>query len=189
MKIGVYVGSFNPVHKGHIKAINHLIKNKYVDKIIVIPTGNYWDKNNLINISYRIEMLKLYKKNNIIIDDKLNDLPNTYLVLRELHKKYDDLYLIIGADNIVSFDKWKEYQEIINNNKILIIPRDSIDIKKYISKYDNKDKFIIVSDFDNIYISSSEIRELFVNKEYARLNKYLDKKIIDYIVKKDLYKS
>ena len=50
MKIGVYVGSFNPVHKGHIKIVNHLIKNKYVDKVLVIPTGNYWDKNDLLSI-------------------------------------------------------------------------------------------------------------------------------------------
>ena len=44
MKLGVYVGSFNPVHIGHKYIIDYLLNNKYVDKIIVIPTGNYWDK-------------------------------------------------------------------------------------------------------------------------------------------------
>ena len=44
MKIGIYIGSFNPPHKGHIKIINYLLNNNYVDKIIVIPTGNYWNK-------------------------------------------------------------------------------------------------------------------------------------------------
>lgn len=183
--IGVYVGSFNPVHKGHIKAIRHLIKNKYLDRVIVIPTGNYWDKTDLIDIKDRINMLKLYK--DINVDTKLNDIPYTYLVLRELHKKYQDLALIIGADNIINFDKWKEYKEIIDNNHIIIIPRDDINIDKYLNKY-NKDKFILVNDFNNVYISSSKIRELIKDNNYHELEKYLDKKIIKYIKENDLYK-
>ena len=186
MKLGIYVGSFNPVHKGHIKVIKHLLDNHYLDKVMVIPTGNYWDKTSLIDIDYRIEMLKLYENDKIIIDDKLNDIPNTYLILRKLHKEYDDLYLVIGADNIIDFDKWMEYQEIIENNKILVIPRDNIDIDKYLDKYD-RNRFIVVKDFGNIYISASEIRKLFIYKEYDKLEKYLDKKIIDYIKEKDLY--
>ena len=47
MKIGVYVGSFNPVHIGHIKIVKYLINNNYFDKVIIIPTGNYWNKQNL----------------------------------------------------------------------------------------------------------------------------------------------
>ena len=50
MKIGVYVGSFNPPHKGHKKIANHLVKNKYVDKVLIIPTSNYWNKTNLVNL-------------------------------------------------------------------------------------------------------------------------------------------
>ena len=186
MKLGIYVGSFNPVHKGHIKVIKHLIDNKYVDKVMVIPTGNYWDKLDLISIDNRIDMLKLYENDKIIVDNKLNDIPNTYLILRELHKEYDDLYLIMGADNIINFDKWKEYKEIIDNNRILVIPRDNINIDKYLKKY-NKDRFIIVNDFDNVFISASNIRELIKNKDYNKLNKYLDNKVIKYIKKNDLY--
>ena len=47
MRIGVFVGSFNPVHKGHIKVANYLLDNDYVDKVIMLPTPNYWHKNNL----------------------------------------------------------------------------------------------------------------------------------------------
>ena len=61
MKIGVYVGSFNPVHVGHIKIVNHLLVN-YLDKVIIVPTGNYWNKNNLVDINHRISMLKFYEK-------------------------------------------------------------------------------------------------------------------------------
>ena len=59
MKIGVYVGSFNPVHKGHIAIANYIVDNNYVDKLWIVPTGNYWDKLDLVSIDDRINMLKL----------------------------------------------------------------------------------------------------------------------------------
>ena len=109
MKIGICVGSFNPPHKGHKKIIDFLINKKYLDKAIIIPTGNYWHKQSLISIKDRINMLKYYESDNIIVNTTYNDYPYTYQILRELSKTYnkDDLYLILGADNIVAFSKWK----------------------------------------------------------------------------------
>ena len=66
MKIGVYVGSFNPVHIGHIHIVNYLIDNNYLDKVIIIPTKGYWDKDNLIDLKHRINMLK-YLENDFIM--------------------------------------------------------------------------------------------------------------------------
>ena len=86
MKIGVYVGSFNPPHKGHIKIVNHLIENKYVDKILIIPTNNYWNKTNLIDLNHRINMLNIFKNEKIIINNTLNNLEYTYQIIRELQK-------------------------------------------------------------------------------------------------------
>ena len=93
MKIGIFVGSFNPVHKGHIKIVKHLIENKYLDKVIIIPTGNYWNKQNLIDIDDRINMLKFYQNDSIIIDNKLNNLTYTYEIMNELKREYENLYL------------------------------------------------------------------------------------------------
>ena len=188
MRIGVYIGSFNPVHKGHIEVINYLLDNNYIDKVMVIPTGNYWDKDNLLDTSKRIGMLKLYENDNIIINDKLNNISYTYLLLRELKKEIaDELYLIIGADNIIKFDLWKEYKEIINNYKILVLPRDKVDIFEYLNKFDNKDNFIVVNDFKEMDIASSEIRNLLIHKEYDKVSKYLDNIVVDYIKKNGLY--
>ncbi len=53
MRIGVYVGSFNPIHRGHKYVMDYLLNNNIVDKVLIIPTGNYWDKNNLIDVEYR----------------------------------------------------------------------------------------------------------------------------------------
>ena len=106
MKLGVYIGSFNPVHNGHIEVVNYLLNNNIVDKVLIVPTGAYWDKNNLIDIKDRINMLRFFENERILIDDKHNDIPYTYLLMRKLKKEYDDeLYLILGADIISSLKK------------------------------------------------------------------------------------
>ena len=88
MNIGVFVGSFNPPHKGHIGIVNYLINKKILDKIIIIPTGNYWDKQDLINIDDRINMLKFYENDKIIIDNKHNNMEYTYLIMNSLKEEY-----------------------------------------------------------------------------------------------------
>ena len=77
MKIGVYVGSFNPVHKGHIKIANYIVDNNLVDKLLIIPTQNYWGKTNIISLQDRINMLKKYETSRIIIDSDFSDLKYT----------------------------------------------------------------------------------------------------------------
>lgn len=187
MKIGIFVGSFNPVHKGHIKISNYIVSN-YVDKILIVPTGNYWNKTNLIDIKDRINMLKFYEKDNIIINDTLNDLEYTYQVIDRLKSIYKDdkLYLIMGADNIVNFDKWKNYKELLEIG-FIIFKRDGIDINYYLDKLNKKNDVIIIDNVEKINISSTEIRKKI--KENKDLNDLLDKKIIDYIKNNKLYKE
>ena len=183
MKLGIYVGSFNPVHKGHKYIMDYLINNKFVDKVIVIPTMNYWDKTDLVSIKDRINMLKFYEDENISVNDTLNNLKYTYLILNDLKKKYinDTLYLIIGADNIPKFHLWKNIDEILEN-KVIVIKRDDIDIEKYLNNFDNKDNFIIVKDFKRIDISSTNIRNnIEKNKDL------LDEMVYKYIKINNLY--
>lgn len=186
MKIGIFVGSFNPVHKGHIKIINHLIKNKYLDKVIIIPTGNYWNKQNIININDRINMLKYYQTNDVIIDDKLNNLTYTYEIMNELKQKYEDLNLIIGADNLIDFDKWKNFKELLRYN-LIIINREDVDVNYYLEKHNIK-KYTIVNDLPKLDVSSTLVRNLIKYKKYEELKKYIDYDIIEYIKEKKLYK-
>ena len=48
MRLGIYIGSFNPPHLGHKKVIDFLLENNYVDNVLIVPTGNYWNKTNII---------------------------------------------------------------------------------------------------------------------------------------------
>ncbi len=180
MKLGVYIGSFNPPHIGHLDVVNYLLDNGYVDKVLIVPTLAYWDKDNLIDIKHRINMLKLFENDKIMVDQKHNGYAYTYQLMRALSREYnDELYLIMGADNIIEFDKWKHYQELLKY-KIIVINRDNIDIAKCIKKY-HSNNFIIVNNYKSISISSSEIRNNLNNK-------YLDDKVLKYIKDNNLYR-
>ena len=181
MRIGVYAGSFNPVHIGHKYVMDYLLDNNYLDKIIVIPTGNYWDKTDLIKLEHRVNMLKFYESDKIIVNSKLSNKEYTYEILNELNKEYDDLYLIIGADNIIKFHLWKNIDEILKN-KVIVLNRDGINIKKYICKYEKKNNFVLTDNFKEIDISSTNIR----NNIY-KYKDYLDKNIFEYIINNNLY--
>ena len=179
MDIGIFVGSFNPPHDGHIKIAKYLITNKYVDKILIIPTPNYWNKQDLVSIKDRINMLKFYEDKNIIIDDIHNNYPYTYLVLKSLEKDYpnDTLFLILGSDNIKKLNKWKRINDIIKY-KIIVMNRGD-NIEKYINKL-GKEHFIVIDSFPYINISSTKIRNgLFKN---------IHPKVLEYINNNHLYK-
>ena len=132
-------------------------------------------------------MWKFYQNEKIIIDENYNDLKYTYLILNELNKIYpnDELYLIIGADNLIDFDKWQNYQDILKH-QLLIINRDNIDTKYYLNKFNIKN-YIIVSDLENQNISSTMIRKLLKTQNKKELNKLIDSKALDYIIKYNLY--
>ncbi len=188
MKIGVYVGSFNPVHIGHMKIVNHLIDNNCFDKIIIIPTSNYWNKQDLINLKDRISMLKTYENDSIIIDEVLNNLTYTYQIFEELTKNSnDDFSLIIGADNIVDFNKWKNYEYLLNFD-LVIINRNDIDVNYYLNKYNIK-KYKLVNDLPLLDVSSTMIRNLIQTGNYEELINYIDADVLKYIKEKSLYKS
>jgi len=189
MKLGVYVGSFNPVHKGHIKIVNYLL-SEYLDKVLIMPTGAYWDKHDLVGLEDRINMLRFYENDKIIIEDEKNDLPYTYLVMRYLNEKYesDELYLIIGADNIVNFDKWDNYEELLKNN-LVIIARDNIDVKYYLKRLGKEDKYILVDSLEDMDVSSTTIRNLIKENKLKDIEKLIDRQVLEYITKNNLYKN
>ncbi len=185
LKVGVYVGSFDPVHLGHKNVINYLTNNNVVDKLIIVPTGDYWDKKLNCSLKDRINMLKFYQNDKVVINNTLNNLEYTYKVLDELGKEYDNLYLVIGADNIKDFHLWKNVDEILKN-KIIVLGRNNINIEEYIKKYD-KNRFILCNDFEEFNVSSTQIRDLIKENKYSMLYKYLDSDIIKYIVDNKLY--
>lgn len=183
MRLGVFVGSFDPIHIGHIKVMDYLINNNYLDKIVILPTLNYWTKNNLTDVNIRYEMIKLIKRDYLIADNKNNRYEYTYEVMNALHKEYpnDELFLIISGDNIIKFNKWYKVNEILKY-KVIVLNRDNINIKEYVDMFEEKDQFIIIQDYPFIDISSTKIRNKIDEK-------YLDKEVYNYIIKNNLYNN
>lgn len=186
-RIGVFIGSFDPVHKGHTHVMKYLLEHNVVDKILVLPTGNYWDKTNVSPLENRIDMLRYFENDKIEVSGEYNDLVITYQLFRKLKEKYpaDSLYLIIGADNIVRFNEWDELDELLEYH-IIVVNRDNIDIQKYIDKFNKKDNFLVIDNFDYVPVSSTEIRSNVDSKESI---KYLDERVRKYIKEKGLYNS
>lgn len=187
MRLGVYVGSFDPVHKGHRGVVDYLLSNNIVDKILLIPTESYWDKNDLVDIEHRYKMLKVYESEKISVSKKYSDFRSTYEILDKLTADFDDdLYLIIGADNIVKFHLWSNIEEILRH-KVVVLGRDGIDIEEHIKKFNKDDSFVLVKDFPQIDISSTLIREKIKKADFEGIEECLDNEVIQYIVNNKLY--
>lgn len=121
------------------------------------------------------------------INSKLQ--PFTYETLdyfKEMYKD-DEIFLVIGADNLNEFTTWKNYKYILENYKIIVFKRNDIDIEKTIDNYffEYKDSFILIDNNENS-ISSSLIRDRL--KQGEDVSKYLDKNVLNYIKKNNLYK-
>lgn len=193
MKIGICIGSFNPIHIGHEKMINLLIENSDIDIAIVIPAGdNYHLKSNLISYTDRFNMLKLsFNNRKIIISDLEKEKYHyTYENIKILKEKYinDELYLVIGADNLIELDTWKNYDYILKNCNFIIYERNNINIDEYLNNHftNYKNKIIIKKEIGSI--SSTFIRDLLKNKDSA-VTKYLNSNVLSYITSKNLYRG
>ena len=173
MRIGVYVGSFNPPHEGHHKVMKTVLERNFVDKVLLLPTLDYWDKNHLVDIDERVKMLKFYEDENIMVDEVHNRYVYIYEVLRSLRKDYpnDEFYLIMGSDNLEKLHEWKNIEEILQN-KIIVLKRGNIVKNLFLGAFESQ--FIYCDDFDFIHTSSTEIRNGNTHYLNPNVKKYIE---------------
>jgi len=134
MKIGLYFGSFNPIHIGHLIIANQLVENSDLDQIwfVVTPHNPFKKKSTLLDNHHRLEMVYLATKDYDTLkesDIEFNLPQPNYTVntLAYLTEKYPEkeFSLIMGEDNLKSFHKWKNYQVILDHHNIYVYPRIS----------------------------------------------------------------
>lgn len=132
MKIGLFFGSYNPIHIGHLIIANYMANHTELDQVwlVVSPHNPLKEKSDLINMYDRLEMARLATENaqNIRVSDVEFKLPQpsyTIDTLTYLHEKYPEhqFSLIMGSDNLVSLKKWKNYELILRDYHIHIYPR------------------------------------------------------------------
>ncbi|WKX02199.1 nicotinate-nucleotide adenylyltransferase [Candidatus Mycoplasma mahonii] len=142
MKIGIFGGSFNPVHRGHISVAEHAIKHLSLDKLIFVPAfkSPFKSKVKYVDGQHRIQMLEIAKPQKATISHfEINRKSISYTIdtVKYFKQKYpnDELFLIIGSDNIHKLNKWKSINEIVEMLKIVVFRRDNefskLNIKRY----------------------------------------------------------
>lgn len=193
MNIGLYFGTFDPIHFGHINIANFLIDNDLVEKVwfVVTPENPEKSSNSLTNFTHRYEMVKIQVKdnNNLLASDiELNLKRPNYTIdsLRYISKAYPDnsFSLIIGEDNFVNFKKWKGYKEIMNYYKIYVYPRKTrlkTDMNLVMSNNIEMIKAPLIE------LTSTNIRSTINQKDFAK--EYISDSIYKYITTNNLYKS
>ena len=135
MKIGLYFGTFNPIHIGHLIIANHMAEHSDLDQIwlVVTPHNPRKQKNTLLDDYHRLHMVHLAtedfpKLKPSDIEFKLpqpNYTINTLVHLQEKHPNYE-FSLIMGEDNLNSFHKWKNYEAILQHHHIYVYPRFNV---------------------------------------------------------------
>lgn len=200
MKTGVFGGTFNPVHKGHIMLAEYCMDSVGLDRIIMIPTAVPPHKisNNLASESDRLNMCKLAcrGKENFFVSDieiKRQGKSYTYETLTQLKEIYPDdhLYTIMGADMFLTLNRWKNPEIIFEKSSIITIPRDEENKHELENFYNKVLKAMgassVILPNPVMSVSSTFIRENLDN--FNLISDMLDKGVYDYIIKNNLYRK
>jgi len=190
-KIGLYFGTFNPIHIGHLIIANHMAIYTDLDEVwfVVSPHNPFKNKNTLLDDHARLELvyraIKDYDR--LRVSDIEFGLPRpSYTVnsLVHLTEKYPNkqFSLIMGGDNLNSFHKWKNYELIIENHELYVYPR----LASTPGSLDNHEKVNLVG-APIMQISSSFIRNAIKNKKDIRA--MLPQNVWEYIDEMNYYRK
>lgn len=192
MKVGLYFGTFNPIHVGHLTIANHIAEHSDLDQIwfVVTPLSPFKKKSSLLDNRQRYEMVYLATKDYDTL--KPSDIefglkqPNyTIDTLTYLIEKYPThvFSLIMGEDNLKSFHKWKNYEQILENHHIYVYPR--ISEGKVDTQFYNHPKIHSV-DAPIMQLSSTFIRKSI--KEGKNIRPMLPEHVWAYLDEMNFYK-
>ena len=199
MKIGLYFGTFNPIHVGHLIIANHFAEHTDLNQVwmVVTPHNPLKSKDTLLKDSTRLELVFLatedYPKiKPCDIEFQLPQPNYTVNTLAHLQDKYpkNEFSLIMGEDNLKSFHKWKNYEVILENHDIYVYPRvdenghSNNNGEKYGFKNNTNVHFIAAP---IVEISATFIRNSIKNKK--NIQPLLPNKVWGYIDHNNLYRK
>lgn len=188
-KVAIFSGSFNPIHIGHLALANFVVESKVVDELwfMVSPQNPLKETQDLLSDEIRLELVQLAIKGypKFKASDFEFTLPQpsytirTLKALKETYPSYE-FHLLIGADNWLIFNQWKDYHHIIANFHLLIYPRLGYDIKK-----ETLPKQLVLVDSPVMEVSSTFIRNsIKQGKDYRY---FLHPEVFKYIKEHQLY--
>jgi nicotinate-nucleotide adenylyltransferase len=188
--VGLFFGSFNPIHVGHLIIANYLVNYTDLKEVwfVVSPHNPLKKKSGLADMYDRLEMVQLAIENNSQlkasnIEFSLAQPSYTVDTLAFLGERYPEkqFALIMGADNIISLPKWKNFEVLLANYPIYVYPRPGIDIGDWANHPSVK-----LSQAPILEISSTFIRQAI--KAQKNIQFFLPDTVIEFIEKKNLYR-
>jgi nicotinate-nucleotide adenylyltransferase len=193
MKIGLYFGTFNPIHIGHLIIANHMAENTDLDQIwmVVTPHNPHKKKNTLLEDYHRLHMVHLAtedfpKIQPSDIEFKLPQPNYTVNTLAHLQEKFPkhEFSLLMGEDNLNSLHKWKNYEVILENHAIYVYPR--VNSGEIDEQFINHSKIHRVA-APVIELSSTFIRESIKNGK--NVVPMFPNKVWEYVEHNNFYKK
>jgi nicotinate-nucleotide adenylyltransferase len=192
LKIGLYFGSYNPIHIGHLAIANYMVEYTGIDQLwfVVSPQNPHKQKANLLDDYQRLEMVHLAVDN----DDRLRasniefSLPkpsytvDTLAYLKDRHPNFH-FKILMGSDNLENFHKWKNYETILENFGIIVYPRPGYD-KTKVKFHKN---ISIAENAPLMEISSSFIRTAI--REGKNIRHFIPHKAWEYMEEMNFYKK
>lgn len=193
MKIGLYFGTFNPIHIGHLIIANEMVENSDLDEIwmVVTPHNPFKKKQSLLENHHRLEMV--YRATENYDKIKPSDLefklpqPNyTAHTLAHAIETYPnkEFCLIMGEDNLKSFHKWKNYETILEHHQIYVYPR--ISKGTVVHQFKNHPKIHSIK-APIVELSSTMIRKGI--QQQKNIKPLLTKEVWEYVDEMNFYKK
>jgi len=188
--VGIFGGTFDPIHLGHLICAEYVFGKRNLEKIIFIPCKTSPHKTNINSTEslHRLEMIKIAIADIPYFDYsdfEINNDKISYSIdtLTHLKKEYENLELIIGEDNFLGLDTWKNPEKIIELCTILVLKRNL-----HTNKNENKyAKSVVYLDSPNIDISATDIRNRIQNNQ--PINFLVTEKVRQYIYANNLYEK
>lgn len=198
MRTGIFGGSFNPVHKGHIHLAESIKNDLSLDRIILVPSriSPHRSMSEYASADDRMAMLRLAAEKYDWLDVSGYELESdrvSYSIYTVEHFREefpeDELFLLVGSDMLLCFDKWYRFEDILKNAALAVASRKDGDMCELRKKASELSAFgeIILSEAEPYEVSSTEIREKI--KKNSDLSCYLDENVVQYIVLNRLYKE
>jgi len=178
MHIGLYFGTFNPIHNGHLAIAKEMYKQGLFDVVwfVVSPNSPFKEYCLLLDEYKRLELVNIAIKELPYcfasdIEFSMERPSYTYLTLRQLKEKYPyhTFSIIMGEDNLNDIEKWKNQEEIMQNHSIYVYPRAGTSQKKTMNN-------VFYIDLPLLNISSSQIRECL--KKGETIEEFVPKEVV-----------
>ena len=196
-KVGLYFGTFNPIHVGHLVIANYMANYTNLEEVwlVVSPQNPFKEKDSMLEDYHRLSLVKIAVEDNdhLKVSNIEFDLPKpsyTINTLVYLYEKYPDIQfnLIMGEDNLRTFHKWKNHEEILKKSNLYVYPRlMNPQTEKKINSPLYNHPSVIICDAPVMKISSSFIRNAIKNNKDVRY--MLTEKVTNYVEEMHFYKK